>query len=145
MHIQIAEGIRSILVVEDEMIVAMLIEDIVRDFGVSEVHICADAVSALAILETKSIDCAILDLRIRDGSSAPVADALAQRGIPFVFSSGSDAGAIEGRHAHRPMIGKPFLDDDLRLIVLDTWTLSRSQRAGARRSPEESACHADAV
>jgi CheY-like chemotaxis protein len=130
MHIQIGEGIHSVLIVEDEMIVAMLMEDIVRDLGVSEVHICPDAASALEVVETKHIDCAILDVRLRGGSSAPVADALAQKGIPFVFSSGSDAGALEDRHGDRPLISKPFLDDDLRLIVLDTWALSRAERAG---------------
>lgn len=131
MHIQIGEGIRSVLIVEDEMIVAMLMEDIVRDLGVDEVHICPDVVSALEAVETKRIDCAILDLCIRGGSSAPVADRLAQKDIPFVFSSGSDAGALEDRHADRPMISKPFLDDDLRLIVLDTWALARGGRYGA--------------
>jgi CheY-like chemotaxis protein len=129
MHIQIGEGIRSVLIVEDEMIVAMLIEDLMRELGVVDVHICPDAASALQIVETCAIDCAILDLRIRDGSSTPVADALAEKAIPFVFSSGSDAGALEERYADRPMISKPFLDDDLKLIVLDTWTLARSNRA----------------
>ena len=58
-----------------------------------------------------------------------IADALAERDIPFLFSSGSDAGALEPRHANRPMIGKPFMDDDLKLIVLDTWSLARAQHA----------------
>jgi CheY-like chemotaxis protein len=132
MHIQIAEGIGSVLIVEDEMIVAMLIEDLMRELGVTEVHICPDTVSAVEAVATKSIDCAILDLRLRDGSSTPVADALAEKNIPFVFSSGSDAGALQDRHADRPLIGKPFLDDDLKLIVLDTWTLFRAGRASGR-------------
>jgi CheY-like chemotaxis protein len=136
MHIQIGEGIRSVLVVEDEMIVAMMIEDIVRELGVSEVHLCADARSALEVVRAEPIDCAILDLRVRDGSVAPVADALAEKGVPFVFSSGSDAGAIEERHAHRPMISKPFMDDDLKLVVLDTWTLAQSGRAAQSHAAE---------
>jgi CheY-like chemotaxis protein len=129
MHIEIDEGIRSVLIVEDEMIVALLMEDLMRELGVREVHICADAASALATIRTEVIDCAILDLRVRDGNTSHVADALAEAGIPFVFSSGSDAGALADRHAHRPLISKPFLDDDLQLIVLDTWTMARSERA----------------
>lgn len=132
MHIQIGEGIRSVLIVEDEMIVAMLIEDLMRELGVVDVHVCPDAASALQIVETCTIDCAILDLRVRDGSSTPVADALAAKAIPFVFASGSDSGALEDRYAGHPMIGKPFLDDDLKLIVLDTWSLSRGERAAER-------------
>jgi CheY-like chemotaxis protein len=132
MHVEIGEGIRSVLIVEDEMIVAMLIEDLMRELGVTDVLICPDVASALETLKTRSIDCAILDLRVRDGNSTPVADALAAKGIPFVVSSGSDAGALEDRHAGRPMIGKPFLDDDLKLIVLDTWALAHADRvAGA--------------
>jgi CheY-like chemotaxis protein len=129
MHVEIGEGIRSVLIVEDEMIVAMLMEDLVRELGVVDVYICPDVASALETVESRSVDCAILDLRIRDGSSTPVADALARKGIPFVFASGSDAGALKDRHADRPMISKPFLDDDLKLVVLDTWTLARAERA----------------
>jgi len=132
MHVQIGEGIHSVLVVEDEMIIAMLMEDLMRELGVTNVQICPDVDSALEAVATKSFDCAILDLRIRGGASTPVADALAERAIPFVFSSGSDAGALEERHADRPLISKPFLDDDLKLILLDTWSLARGERAVGR-------------
>ena len=128
MQIQISEAIHSVLIVEDEMIVALLIEDLVRELGVRNVYICPDIDSALDTVRTEQIDCAILDLRLRDRDSMPVADALEAKGIPFVFSSGSDSGAIAPRHAARPLISKPFLDDDLKLVVLDTWTLAQSQR-----------------
>lgn len=129
MKIEIDEGIRSVLIVEDEMIVAMLMEDLVRQLGVRDVHLAADSASALDIVRTKQVDCAILDLRLRDGTSMAVADALAEQGIPFLFSTGSDPGALDPRHAARPMISKPFLDDDFQLILLDTWTLAQSVRA----------------
>ena len=129
MHIEINEAIRSVLVVEDEMIVAMLMEDLLRSLGVEEVYIAADVKSALDLVETKPIECAVLDLWVRDGDTMAVADKLVAKDIPFVFSSGSDAGALDARHAHRPLISKPFLDDDFKLIVLDTWTLSQSERA----------------
>lgn len=126
MKIEIDEGIRSILIAEDEMIVAMLMEDLVRQLGVRNVHICADSAFALEVVRTEAIDCAILDLRLRDGTSMVVADALAERNIPFLFSSGSDAADLDPRHAGRPMISKPFMDDDFRLILLDTWSLAHS-------------------
>lgn len=129
MKIEIDEGIRSVLIVEDEMIVAMLMEDLVRQLGVRDVHICADSASALEVVRTQSVDCAILDLRLRDGTSMQVADALADKDIPFLFSTGSDVGALEPRHAGRPMISKPFMDDDFRLILLDTWSLARTGRS----------------
>ena len=129
MHIELDEGIQSILIVEDEMIVAMLMEELVRELGVRDVYVFTTASSALEALAEKSIDLAILDMQVRDGTTTAVADVLAEKGIPFVFSSGSDASALPPRHADRPMISKPFLDDDLKLVILDTWTLSRSSTA----------------
>lgn len=132
MHIEIDEGIRSILIVEDEMIVAMLMEQIVRELGVDNVHLCTDAASALDIVASHAIDLAVLDMQVRDGTTDAVADLLANKGIPFVFSSGSDVGALPERHLDRPMIAKPFLDDDFKLVILDTWTLHSSGAAGRR-------------
>jgi CheY-like chemotaxis protein len=127
MHIEIDEGIRSLLIVEDEGIVAMMMEDLVRELGIKDVHICSDVASALELARIGDIDCAVLDLWVRDGSSIAVADALADRGIPFLFSSGSGADAVEERHAHRPMLGKPFTDDDFKTFLLDAWTVGRSE------------------
>ena len=129
MHVEIREGIRSVLIVEDEMIVALLMEDLIRDLGVSDVYLCVDAASALEIVRSKTIDCAVLDVRVRDGDTTQVADALAAQGTPFLFSSGGDAATLEPRHAGRPLISKPFHDDDLKLILLDTWFLARAERA----------------
>lgn len=134
MLIEINEAIRSVLIVEDEMIVAMLMEDLLRSLGVEDVYIATDVKSALKLLEEAPVDCAVLDLWVRDGDTMVVADVLAEKGTPFLFSSGSDAGALEERHASRPLISKPFLDDDFKLIVLDTWTLAQSQGASGGRA-----------
>jgi len=127
MHIEIGEGIRSVLILEDEGIVAMLMEDLVRDLGVRDVHLCVDVATALELLRTQDIDCAVLDLWVRGDTSGAVADACAEQNIPFLFSTGSDLGAIDDRHSDRPMIGKPFADDDFKLILVDTWSRSRGQ------------------
>jgi CheY-like chemotaxis protein len=131
MHIEIDEGIKSILIVEDEGLLATLMEDIVRSLGVENVHVCADVESALRVARIENLDCAILDLRVRGGSSTEIADVLAERNIPFLFSTGSDRDELGERHSSRPVITKPFADDDLKLILLDTWTLARSQRVAA--------------
>jgi len=126
MHIQIDEGIRSILIVEDEGLVAMMMEDLLREMGVHEVHSCPDVATALEIARNKQIDCAVLDLWVRDGSSIAVADALALSGTPFAFSTGSDMTALAERHRHRPLLVKPFADDDFKRTVLDAWVMGRS-------------------
>jgi CheY-like chemotaxis protein len=128
MHVEIAEGIRSVLIVEDEGLVAMMMEDLVRELGISDIHICSDVASAVALASTADIDCAVLDLWIRDGSSSEVADTLAARGIPFLFSTGTTADALDHRHANRPVLGKPFTDDDFKRLLLDTWTLGSPER-----------------
>ena len=132
MHIEIDEGIRSVLIVEDEGLVALMMEDLVRELGIRDIHICSDVGSALELARTANIDCAVLDLWVRDGSSIGVADTLAARGIPFLSSSGSGADAVETRHAHRPMLDKPFTDDDFKTFLLDAWTVGRSE---AHRTP----------
>jgi CheY-like chemotaxis protein len=130
MHIEIDEGIRSILIVEDEVIVAMLMEQLVRELGVDDVYVCTDSASALDVVANNDIDLAVLDMKVRDGTTVAVADALAEKGTAFIFSSGSDAGALPQRHASRPMVSKPFLDDDFKLVILDTWTLHSSSPHG---------------
>jgi CheY-like chemotaxis protein len=126
MEITIAEGIRSILIVEDEGLVSMMIEDLVREMGARHVHMCASLDAAMEIARSTHLDCAVLDLRLRDGDSGPIADILADRGIPFIFSTAGLLDAVPDRHRHRPVIAKPFSEDDFKVLLLDTWLESRS-------------------
>lgn len=130
MKIDIAEGIRSILIVEDEGLVALMMEELVKDMGVRHAHVVADLSAALRLAETADLDCAVLDLSVRGGETIPVADMLDARGIPFVFSSGSNREALPDRHRHRGLLVKPFSDEDFRLVVLDAWQC----RHGATRA-----------
>src|SRR6188768_4104065 len=98
MKIEIDEGIKSILIVEDEGLLALMIEDLAREMGVREVYSCADLASAIEAARTAQVDCAVLDLRLRGESSTAVADILAERNIPFVFSTGSGTESIAERH-----------------------------------------------
>jgi CheY-like chemotaxis protein len=97
MEIQISEGIRSILIVEDEGLVSIMIEDLVREMGARHVHICSDVDEACAFAEDAELDCAVLDVRLRGGDSGRVADILADRGIPFIFSTASRSNIATGR------------------------------------------------
>jgi CheY-like chemotaxis protein len=136
MHIEIAEGIRSLLIVDDEVIIGLLMEDLARELGVTNVYTCTDCESALRIIREHQLDMAILDLNVVDGTTAPVADELERLGIAFAFASGSDSGALEPRHADRQLISKPFLDDDFKRIVLDTWTLARQSTGSLQHRSE---------
>ena len=130
MHIQISEGIRSVLLVEDEGLVSMMMEDLLRELGVETVLVCGDLETALVAAASADIDCAVLDYHVRGGECGGVADILAGRDIPFIFSTGSGLDSLRERHRRRPIIAKPFADDDFKLLVLDTVARSRSALPG---------------
>lgn len=115
-------GIRSVLILEDEGLVALVMEEIVRDMGVPDIHTFVDVRSALEAARAGDYDCAVLDLCVGNELSLPVADVLQERGIPFVFATGSTRESIEGDHARRPVLIKPFADEDLRSQLLSLAT-----------------------
>jgi len=79
---------RRVLVVEDEMMTLMLIEDMLADLGCESVATAATAEQALALIDKQVFDAAMLDMNLNGEKSHAVADALAARGVPFVFSTG---------------------------------------------------------
>lgn len=108
----------TILILEDEVLVSILMEDLVREMGARDVLVCGDAQKAMATVGAAKIDLAILDVHLGRDTSFAVADALEAQGTPFMFSSALGAVAVEERHRHRPMLGKPFADDELRARLL---------------------------
>jgi CheY-like chemotaxis protein len=100
----------KMLVVEDEAMVAMLVEDILIDLGCEVVGIAATVEQGLLLLATGRgrIDAAILDVNLGGEKVFPIADVLAQLGVPFIFASGYGRGGIEPRFADRLVLAKPF-------------------------------------
>jgi CheY-like chemotaxis protein len=100
---------RSVLIVEDEPLIAMMLEDFVDSLGhrvAGTVDCVADALSCVA---QGGFDVAIVDLHLRDGEAAwPVADALAERGIFYLFSTGGYTAQVPDRHRDAPTLPKPF-------------------------------------
>lgn len=108
---------RSILVVEDEMLVLLNIEDMLSDHGCTSVSSAASADQALALIATQSFDAALVDLNLNGMKSYRVADALAARGVPFVFSTGYSRESLADGYRDRPVLGKPYRDVDLVQVV----------------------------
>ncbi len=104
---------RRILVVEDEALVAMLVEDALLDCGAVVLGPAATVAEALRLLDGERPDAAVLDLNLAGETSAPVADALAARGIPFVVATGYGAEGLPQAHATVPVLPKPYDPDDL--------------------------------
>jgi DNA-binding NtrC family response regulator len=98
-----------VLVVEDEMLVAMAIEDIVAEAGGTVVGPVGTLVGALALIEQDvAIDAAIIDLNLDRQSSLPLADALAERGVPFIVCTGYGNARLPSPHQNVPVLGKPY-------------------------------------
>jgi CheY-like chemotaxis protein len=104
---------RRVLVVEDEALVAMLVEDALIEAGAIVIGPAATVSEALALLSHTTPDVAVLDLNLAGETSTPVADALAAGGIPFVVATGYGADGLPAAHATAIVLAKPYDPDDL--------------------------------
>lgn len=109
----------KVLVVEDEMLVSMLVEDMLAEFGCAIVGPAPDIDQALALAGDSDIDAAILDVNVSGRQIFPVADALKKRGVPFAFASGYGEAGLAEDHKGAPVLQKPFRQADLERILRD--------------------------
>ena len=111
---------RRILLVEDELLIAMTVEVVLRDEGCAIVGPIARVEPALKAAREETLDAAILDVNLAGDRIDPIAQALAERKIPFVFTTGYDRSMLPAKHANRPTLAKPFLPAQLidRLLAL---------------------------
>jgi CheY-like chemotaxis protein len=104
---------RRILIVEDESLVAMLLETILEDMGCTTVGPVSNIDEALALLasdEADTLDGALLDVNVAGREVFPVADLLKARGVPFVFSTGYGQGGLPDEWRTHATIQKPFTE-----------------------------------
>lgn len=108
----------SILIVEDEPLISMVLEDYIDGLG-HRVTGSVDCVEdALEHVEKGGFDVAILDVHLRNGSSAwPVADALADRGVAFLVATGGHIEPPPRRHAGAPTLAKPYTFDGVKAAL----------------------------
>lgn len=104
---------RRVLIVEDESLIAMFLEDTLTDIGCRVAGVAARYHDALAKAKSLAFDVAILDVNLDGESSFPVAEALVERGKPFLFSTGYGGGTIPPPLRSAPVLQKPFEQPDL--------------------------------
>jgi DNA-binding response OmpR family regulator len=97
---------RNVLVVEDEAIIAMLVEDMLADLGHTVAATAGRLEQALDAAKTLQVDLAILDLNLSGQPTYVVAEALQARGVPIIFATG--AGSVDPAWAHTQVVQKPF-------------------------------------
>ena len=104
-------GQRSILVVEDEPLIAMMLEDFLESLGHSVTATCESVADALAEADKGGFDLAILDVNLKGESVWPVATRLREKNVPFVLATGGHVDPPPAEFANVPVIEKPYTVD----------------------------------
>ena len=111
---------KSVLVVEDELMVAELLDDMLMGLGCEKVTRASTIERAIEVVTTSPPDAALLDVSVKGAASFPVATVLTEKEIPFVFATGYGAGALQPPWIGHGCLVKPFsigaLENALRKI-----------------------------
>lgn len=104
---------RRVFVIEDESLVRMFIEDMLSDIGCEIVGTASRFDEAVSKANGLSFDVAILDVNLNGQPAFPIAKALSERGVPFVWATGYGSGGLPPTHQKAPILHKPFQQSDL--------------------------------
>jgi CheY-like chemotaxis protein len=104
-----------VLIVEDEIVVALFLEDLLAEFGYDVAGVVSHLDEAMA--REPDYDLAVLDVHINGRPIFEFADRLAAKGVPFVFATGYGERGIPPHHRGRPVLQKPFQPDDLKRVL----------------------------
>lgn len=110
---------QRVLIVEDDPLIATMMEDIMEDMGLTVIGPAGKLEEALALAANAGIDIALIDIHIQGGEAYPVAEALAERGIPFAFSTGSDTESLPEKYRSTPTLLKPFLQEEVQQVLAE--------------------------
>jgi CheY-like chemotaxis protein len=125
---------RRILVVEDEPLVADLLEEMLTDLGGVMVGPAYTLSAGVALAADAVLDGAVLDVNIRGARIDPVADTLRRRGIPLVFATGYGERAGPSFQA-APLIEKPYTLEALSAALAKALQLPRQAPSSTSLTP----------
>ena len=118
---------RRVLLVEDEALVAMLLETILEDMGCIPVGPAGTVEDGLAMVaDPAPLDAALLDVNVVGHQVFPVAEALKARGVPFVFSTGYGEGGLPEAWRGQATIQKPFTEAAVREALMKAMGVERA-------------------
>lgn len=120
-------GLR-LLVVEDEAMIAMMLEDMLDAFGCIVVDVAGTLSKGmdLAANEALSLDGAILDVNLGGETVYPVAERLTARGVPFIFCTGYGLAGLAANFSHVPTLAKPYMREELEHMLVSVMIKSRA-------------------
>jgi len=113
---------RKVLVVEDEMMIAMLIEDMLDEFGCKLIGPATNVPSALELIGKEQVEVAVLDLNLDGQDTYAIADVLRQKKVPFIFATGYGSTGLRKEYGNRPVLQKPFQARDLEAALVQALT-----------------------
>jgi DNA-binding response OmpR family regulator len=112
-----------LLIVDDEPIIAMEIASIVEDAGYEATAVVSSIDAALAVIDSKVCDAAVLDANLRGCSAAPIALRLRDAGLPFIVVTGYTAGQLGDWVGDASVLAKPF---DVKILTAELSKLKRT-------------------
>ncbi|MHA6298083.1 response regulator [Devosia sp. CAU 1758] len=104
---------KRILVVEDEGVVALLIEDMLEDLGCEVIGSVATLSKAIEAATSQTFDLAMLDVNLDGQLVFPVAEVLQSRQLPFLFSTGYGRLGVPDKFKAYEVLNKPFAKEEL--------------------------------
>lgn len=108
-----------VLVVDDEALIAMMLSDLLAEYGHETVGPAHSESQALELVASAEIDAAILDVTLGDQDCFAIAEALGERGIPYAFATGHGSHAMPDAFRQRITVSKPFDFEVVRRLVDD--------------------------
>jgi len=108
---------KRVLIVEDEVLLALHLEDLLTELGHEIVGQFTRIDRAMRFAHESEIDFAVLDINVAGTMSFPIADVLRERGIPFAFASGYGAEGLIDGYRDVPALRKPYAQDELERTI----------------------------
>lgn len=123
---RLAGGPIRLLLVEDEALIALMLENMVEGMGCAVTGLAPRVALGVSMAEAGDFDVAILDVNVAGENVEPVAERLAARGVPFVFATGYGEAGVPLRFRDRPVVAKPFRSEQLEAALQKAVGLARA-------------------
>jgi DNA-binding response OmpR family regulator len=119
---------RRIFIVEDDPFIALALEEILAEHGLIVFGVARTIDAAMRLAADETINLALLDVNVGAERIDAVADLLASRGCPFVFTTGCGRAGLPEKHADRVIVEKPFYIDEIIKALRDEVTAGSRSR-----------------
>ncbi|WP_374991556.1 response regulator [Bradyrhizobium sp. LHD-71] len=119
------------MVVEDEMLVALDLQESLKSFGYEVIGPYGRLSEAIEGVETQAIDLAVLDLNLNGEMTYDLAESLQKRGIPIVFTTGYESDTIRSRFPDCPVLNKPVVKDALESVLREQFRPQEARQKSA--------------